>query len=286
MAGHRKGRRGGGDHESEHADERWLVSYSDMMTLLMALFLVLWSMASVNTSKFESLAASLREAFSGKILPGGEAALHPGNQSKAEQAAPEPPIPTITPVTSPEMSTTGDAERSDAPQKETEDLQRLKREIDQWTAEHGLSTQVQTTVARRGLVVTVLTDKVLFESGSADVKAGADRLLDALTRLLKTQVRNPIQVEGNTDSIPVSGRYPTNWELSTARATAIVRALIRRGVAPDRLAATGYADRHPIASNANESGRRRNRRVELVVLRNHAEPGQGGQENPQGGTRK
>jgi chemotaxis protein MotB len=288
MSGHgggkKKGRRGA--EEPGHADERWLVSYADMITLLMAMFLVMWSMASVNTSKFESLAASLREAFSGKILPGGEAVMQPGNQSKAEQASPQPPIPTIVPVTSPESSNQSDGQRSDAPKRENEDLQKLKKQIDQWTEEHGLSTQVQTTVARRGLVVTVLTDRVLFASGSADVKPRADSLLDALARLLKTQVRNPIQVEGNTDNVPVSGRYPTNWELSTARATAVVRGLIGRGVNPNRLSATGYADRHPTASNATESGRRRNRRVELVVLRNHADPGQGGQENSQGGTRK
>jgi chemotaxis protein MotB len=296
MAGHggKKKRRGHGDHESEHPDERWLVSYADMITLLMAMFLVMWSMASVNTSKFESLAASLREAFSGKILPGGEAALQPGNQSAAEKAAPTPPIPTITPVTSPEASAqtpnqaqgVGDGRRSDAAQKEAEDLERLKREIDAYAEARGLDTQVKTTVARRGLVVTVLTDKVLFASGSADVKPEAGSLLDALARLLKTQVRNPIQVEGNTDNVPVSGRFPTNWELSTARATAIVRKLIGRGVNPDRLAATGYADRHPIATNATEAGRRANRRVELVVLRTQAEAGHGGQETTQGGTGK
>ena len=288
MAGHGSGRRrgGGGDHESEHPDERWLVSYADMITLLMAMFLVMWSMASVNTSKFESLAASLREAFSGKILPGGEAVMQPGNESKAEQPSPEPPIPTIVPVTSPESSAKGDGERSDAPQRETEDLEKLKREIDEWSAERGLSAQVRTTVARRGLVVTVLTDKVLFASGSAHIKPDAGSLLDALARLLKSQVRNPIQVEGNTDNVPVSGSFPSNWELSTGRATAIVRALIRRGVGPDRLAAMGYADRNPTATNATEAGRRRNRRVELVVLRQTAAPGQGGQAESQGGSTK
>lgn len=287
MAGHgrRRNRRGGG-HDEHTVDERWLVSYADMITLLMALFLVLWSMASINTSKFESLAASLREAFSGKVLPGGEAALQPGNQSKAEQAAPQPPIPAIQPITSPESIDQGDGQRTDAPLKEAEDLRKLKQQIDEWTAQHGLSTQVKTAVARRGLVVTVLTDRVLFASGSAHVKPAADRLLDALARLLKTQVRNPIQVEGNTDNVPVSGRYPTNWELSTARSTAVVRALIGRGVGPSRLTAAGYADRNPIASNANEAGRRRNRRVELVVLRKHTVPGQGGRATPQGGTQR
>jgi chemotaxis protein MotB len=280
MAGHgrKKGRRGGEDHGDEHPDERWLVSYADMITLLMAMFLVMWSMASVNTTKLDILSKSLREAFSGKILPGGEAVMQPGPTSKAEEPTAEPPIPSIKPAVS---EAQGDGQRSDAADKEAEDLEKLKREIDLWTKEHGLTNEVQTDLARRGLVVRVLTDKVLFESGSAEVKPAADPLLDALSRLLKTQVRNPIQVEGNTDDVPVSGRFPTNWELSTTRATAIVRDLIARGVWPGRLAAAGYADRHPIATNATEGGRRRNRRVELVVLRTG---GHGGQEGTQGGT--
>jgi len=258
-------------------DERWLLTYSDMITLLMALFIVLWAMATVNTDKYEALSASLKEAFSGKILPGGQAALQPGSSSGKEQASPEPPIPSIVPTTKTEQ---GDGKRSDAAQKEAEDLERLKREIDAYTRAHGLQNEVQATVARRGLVVTVLTDRVLFDSGSAELKPRSHRLLDALTRMLKTTVRNPIVVEGNTDNVPISGRFPSNWELSTARSTAVVRYMIRHGINPDRLTAAGYADRNPVATNATEAGRRRNRRVELVVMRTS---GQGGQAGSQGG---
>jgi chemotaxis protein MotB len=247
-----------------------------MITLLMALFIVMWSMATVNTSKYEALSVSLKDAFSGKILPGGQAVMQPGSSSQADQAAPEPPLPTIVPT---KDESQGDGQRSDAAAKESEDLQKLKAQIDAWSKDHGLDHEVQTSVAKRGLVVTVLTDRVLFDSGSADIKPRAHSLLDALARLLKTTVRNPIQVEGNTDNVPVSGQFPSNWELSTSRATAVVRDMIRRGVNPDRLAATGYADRHPLATNATETGRRRNRRVELVVIRT----GHGGQAGTQGG---
>jgi len=283
MAGHggKKGRKAHEDHD-EHPDERWLVSYADMITLLMAMFLVMWSMATVNVSKLDVLSRSIREAFSGKVLPGGEAVMQPGPTSKADpKNTPEPPIQSIQPVTN---DAEGDGSRADAGKQEDDDLKRLKREIDGWVQMHGLEREVESTIARRGLVVRVLTDHVLFESGSADIKPAADPLLDALARLLKTQVRNPIQIEGNTDDVPVSGRYPTNWELSTARATAVVRDMIGRGVWAGRLAATGYAAQHPIASNATEAGRRRNRRVELVVLRRH-QGGQGGQDSSQGGTR-
>ena len=276
MAARRRKKKAGG-HDDGHVDERWLLTYSDMITLLMALFIVMWSMATVNTTKYEALSVSLKEAFSGKILPGGEAIVRPGSSTHDSPPAPEPPIPTIVPAT---KASEGDGKRSDAAEKESEDLEKLKAQIDAWSRDHGLADEVQTSIAKRGLVVTVLTDRVLFDSGQADLKPASHSLLDALARLLKTTVRNPIQVEGNTDNVPVSGRFPTNWELSTARATSVVRYLIGRGVSPDRLAATGYADRHPIASNATDGGRRRNRRVELVVIRTN---GHGGQAGTQGG---
>ena len=282
MAGRRNSRRRGGDEHEEHADERWLLTYSDMITLLMALFVVLWSMGSVDTKKYDALSMSLKDAFSGQILPGGEAVVLPGPSSQAAKSAAEPPIPAIKP---PGDNAPGDGQRTDAPIKEEEDLQKLKREIDEWTERHGLRNQVDTQVMRRGLVVRVLTDRILFESGSAEVKPASGQLLDALGRLLKTTVRNPIHVEGNTDNVPVSGGgFQTNWELSTSRATAVLRALISRGVWPGRLAAVGYADRRPISTNETAGGRRRNRRVELVVMRKSAAPATEAGSDTQGGT--
>jgi chemotaxis protein MotB len=271
----RKKKKGG--HEEEHADERWLLTYADMITLLMALFIVMWSMSVVNQGKFDQLSVALKNAFSGKILPGGQAPLLPGSADEAEKPPPEPPLPAIMPVS---PASQGDGKRSDAAEKEQEDLEKLKQDIDEYAQTRGLETKIETAVSRRGLVVTVLTDNILFDSGSAQLRSGSDRLLDALARLLKTTVRNPIQVEGNTDNVPVSGQFPTNWELSTARASAVVREMIGHGVNPDRLSATGYADRHPIATNATDAGRRRNRRVELVVIRTN---GHGGQAGTQGG---
>jgi chemotaxis protein MotB len=238
-----------------------------MITLLMALFIVMWSMSVVNAGKFDALSVSLKEAFSGKILSGGEAVMKTGAETRKADPSPADPFIAIKP---PADASQGDGQRADSAAKEAEDLEKLKHDIDAWAKTHGLDDQVSSEIARRGLIVRVLTDDVLFSSGSAQIKPAAGPLLDALARLLKTQVRNPIQVEGNTDNVPVSGQYPTNWELSTARATAVVRDMIGRGVWSGRLAATGYAAEHPIASNASDAGRRRNRRVELVVLRHHA----------------
>jgi chemotaxis protein MotB len=258
-AGKKKGKK----HE-EHADERWLLTYADMITLLMALFIVMWSMANVNTSKFEALSASLKDAFSGKILSGGTSIMATGGSSENQEAAKEDPIAAIRPAVG---SASGDGTRTDAAQKETEDLKELKEQIDAWASSHGLSKDVQVELVRRGLIVRVLTDKVLFNSGSATLKPQSADLLDTLSRVLKENVRNPIQVEGNTDNVPVTGRYPSNWELSADRATQVVKALIRRGVWSGRLGAAGYASEHPIATNETPSGRALNRRVEIVVLR-------------------
>ena len=266
MAGHRSKRRGhaGGDHE-EHADERWLLTYADMITLLMALFIVMWSISSVNTTKFNELKLSLSSAFGGAVAEGGEGIMNTGAGEGSLGTAAQAPIQTPNPS----------AESAEvqlariAPAREEQSLQALKERIDEYAAQNGLSEEVQSTVAERGLVVRVLTDRVLFDSGSARIKPRGHVLLDDLAGLLKLEVRHPIQVEGNTDSVPTrgAGGYPTNWELSGARSAAVVTDLIGNGVAKGRLRALGHADNRPVASNDTAEGRRRNRRVELVLLR-------------------
>ena len=152
---------------------------------------------------------------------------------------------------------------------EQQQLQQLKAQLDQYLKAHGLQNQVQTTISRRGLVVRVLTDKVLFDSGQATLKPEGLPLLGEVANLLNVATNHQIAVEGHTDSVPISSaQYPSNWELSTARATTVVRYFISRSVDASRLTASGYADLHPLASNATDRGRQLNRRVEIVLLRN------------------
>jgi chemotaxis protein MotB len=259
--GRRRHKRGGHDDHEEHMDERWLVSFADMMTLMFALFMVLFSISSVNVSKFDDVRGSLQDAFSGQVLPGGDALRATGGAEPSERSAPEAPIPTLR------TSTEGEA--SDARgRKEEEDFAELQRQIEQYSREHGLDAQVETEITRRGLVVRLLTDKILFASGEAVLKPEARPLMRKMAQLLKFEVRHPIFVEGHTDSIPIASRvYPTNWELSTGRAASVVRALIKDGVGRSRLGAAGYAAEHPVATNGTERGRRRNRRVEIVLTR-------------------
>ncbi len=288
MAAHgKRGRRGGAvEHENE---ERWLLTYADMLTLLFALFMVLFSISSVNISKYQVLQQSLKAAFSGSILPGGRAILQSGSESTSAHTPATAEVPSIVPLvptpTSRSSSSTGSANSSAAKPMTAAELQaaldsmsasiseqdtfeKLKEQMDAYAKAHGFGDKVQTIIERRGLVVRVLTDNLLFDSGSATLQPGADQLLNAVAQLLNLDKSHPITVEGHTDNQPIhNAQFPSNWELSTARATNVVRYLIARSVGADRLGAVGYADLHPIASNATAAGRAQNRRVEIVLMR-------------------
>jgi chemotaxis protein MotB len=260
-------------HENE---DRWLLTYSDMITLLMALFMVLFSISSVNISKYKTLQQSLKSAFSGSILPGGRSILQDGSSSTAAHSPATTEIPAIVPLTptSPQPQSVSRAAlqaaivSAAAAAAEQSDFLVLQRRLQQYATANGFGQQVQAVIERRGLVVRVLTDKLLFDSGSATLKAPGLPLLDEVARLLELDHSHPIVVEGHTDNLPISSsQFPTNWELSTARATTVVRYLIARGVVRTRLSAAGYADLHPIASNATDAGRALNRRVEIVFQR-------------------
>jgi len=288
MAAHgKRGRRGGAvEHENE---ERWLLTYADMLTLLFALFMVLFSISSVNISKYQVLQQSLKAAFSGSILPGGRAILQAGSESTSAHTPATAEVPSIVPLvptpTSRSSSSTGSANNPatkpmtsaqlqaalnsmSASISEQDSFLALKAKLDAYAKAHGFGNKVQTVIQRRGLVVRVLTDNLLFESGSATLQPGADQLLTEVAQLLNLDPSHPITVEGHTDNQPIAtAQFPSNWELSTARATNVVRFLISRGINRYRLGAVGYADLHPIASNATAAGRAQNRRVEIVLMR-------------------
>jgi chemotaxis protein MotB len=249
---------------NDESEDRWLLTYADMITLLMALFMVLFSITSVNKSKLEVLSKTLQEAFSGKVLPGGEAIRSTGADPKATNAPnASPAIPAITPAV---QNATPSAAAAAA--KEQEDFRRLKEQIDAYAREKGIQDKLQTVIAQRGLVIRLLTDRVLFDSGAAELKPASTPVLTKVGEILRKEGAHQIMVEGHTDTVPISGSlFPTNWELSTARASRVVRFLIGSGVTQRRLSAAGYAALHPLATNRTADGRSRNRRVEIVLLR-------------------
>src|SRR3954454_21270490 len=271
MAAHRRHKRGHDDHEGEHEEgERWLVSFADMMTLLFALFMVLFSISSVNTSKFTALQKSLQDAFSGAVLSGGKSIMQTGSSQATERAAATPPLTSLTPLTA-QPSTSVDSKASAAAKKaaaEQRDFQELKRRIDSQARKAGLQGKVLTTIRRRGLEIQILTDRVFFDSGSATLKPEALGILDKIAVILGAEHQHPIVVEGHTDSQPISGsQYPSNWELSGGRAAAVVRLFAGQGVMQRRLSFEGYGSNEPLATNSTTSGRSKNRRVEVVLPR-------------------
>src|SRR5256714_4917507 len=262
------GRRRRGQEEGEHGDERWLLTYADMITLLMALFMVLFSISSVNISKYKSLQKSLQEAFSGRVLPGGKQ-IRENGASQADRSNmrndPQPP----TPATRPVVNAVQKQQESAAAVAQQRNFEQLKKEIDQYARTHGLSRQIETTIARRGLVIRLLTDRVLFDSGQAVLKPQSHAILGRISGLLRTSSSDaPIQVEGYTDNVPIrNSSFPTNWELSTARATSVVRFLIGQAVGKGRLSAAGYADPHPASSNGRAYGPPRHPQGEIALPR-------------------
>jgi chemotaxis protein MotB len=260
-------------------EERWLLTYADMITLLMALFMVLFSISSVNISKYQTLQQSLKAAFSGSILSGGRAIMQSGSESTSAHTPATAEVPSIVPLTpsipKPSQTTAQVTQQIskalqtvNAANQEQASFLKLQRELNAYARSHGFSNQVQAVIDERGLVVRVLTDKLLFDSGSAELQTAGLPLLQEIAHLLNVDHKHPITVEGNTDNQPIhSAQFPSNWELSTDRATTVLRYLIAHGVAEQRLSATGYAALHPLASNATAAGRASNRRVDIVLNR-------------------
>jgi chemotaxis protein MotB len=256
------------DEEEEHVNhERWLITYADMITLLMVLFIVLYSISQVDLAKFRRLKEGVAGGFGGTAaagalsggagpLPGGagvfDAGLHGTQAVTSAQAA---------------QAALADAEaRAAGARQQRAVLQGAQQEIQRSLARDGLGDTVKFRLEARGLVVTIVSDKVLFDPGQADLKPEGQDIVDKLAAVIG-RLPNMLAVEGHTDNTPVSGRYPSNWELSTARATTVLRELIdRHGISPNRLQAAGYADGRPVAGNDTPEGRSANRRVELVVL--------------------
>ena len=250
------------EEEPEHDNsERWLLTYADMITLLLALFIVMFAMSSVNVSKFEAFQRSLQDAFSGRIL-GGEAIQESGGSVQAEEAKPEVAPTSLQPM----------AGSTPQARAEQTDFRKLKAKIDQLVAERHLERKVVTAIEKRGLAVRVLSDGLLFESGSANVKGSAVPLLTTIGGILATGRPHPVRVEGHTDSVPITGRYPSNWELSGARASGVVRELLGTPLRASPFEAVGRAQLDPISTNSTAGGRSKNRRVEIILPRRHGEP--------------
>jgi chemotaxis protein MotB len=243
------------EHEEHENHERWLITYADMITLLMVLFIVLFSMSQVDLAKFAKLKASFASAF------GGSSSSGPMDGSNGVLDAGSSPIPMAQAA---QRALAAQQAQQAAQQAEQASLQQTKGALAAQLDKAGLPGAVSLTVEHRGLVVSIASDKVLFEPGEAALTSQGATIVDQLVGPL-AGLPNALHIEGHTDDVPISGAFASNWELSTARATTVLRELQAHGIKPARLSATGYADQRPLASNATPAGRARNRRVEILV---------------------
>jgi len=245
--------------------ERWLVSYADFITLLFAFFVVMYSISQVNQSKYRVLSNTLLEAFSDE---GARAidVIQVGELSRSS----EPSVidtPAMVEVVG-EEGTKG--QPGDGAFDKTAELPQLSDMFEDEFADLITDEQVQIHSNEFWLEIE-LKAGILFDSADAEPSIVAESIFADMAQLLKGW-DNPIQVEGFTDNIPINNsRFPSNWELSAARASSVVKLLMKGGVAPERLSAVGYGEFQPVASNANAQGRTANRRVVLMVARERSE---------------
>jgi chemotaxis protein MotB len=241
-------------HQEEHENhERWLVSYADFITLLFAFFVVMYSISSINEGKYKILSETLVGVFN-----------QPDRSVKPIPVGEEKPR-----TTEPDRSMVEESERSQIAIDDpgADPLQEIAQSMRD--AFGDLIRSDQLSVRGNELWVEIeMNSSLLFPSGDAIPNDVAFTLIAKVARIL-APYGNPVHVEGFTDNQPIAtSRYPSNWELSTARAASIVRMLSVEGVAPGRLAAVGYGEFQPVADNATAEGRARNRRVVLVISRN------------------
>lgn len=232
------GRRRKEEHE-EHIDESWLIPYSDLLTLLLALFIVLFASSTIDSKKYNAM----RESFI-QALSGGTGVLDkeaPSNNSMM------------------------DVKTRD---REILELEQLKRELDQYIRDKNLTMELETRLATDFLLITI-RDHTLFDSGRADIKPKARETIISLSNMLLHYPGFEVVVSGHTDNRPINTReFESNWDLSSKRALNVMKLiLINRGLSPSKFSAIGYGEYRPIASNETEDGRTKNRRVELAVKR-------------------
>jgi chemotaxis protein MotB len=242
----------------EHANhERWLVSYADFITLLFAFFVVLFASSQTDKKKQLKLAEAMQSAFRPLGTFDAHSKTPPLTDTSAASVTDAPPAAIASPLPTTSTETL------------EETMARLTRLIEKEVgAGHIPPGSMTMRITPDGLVIS-LHEIGFFPSGSAEVRTKAVAMLTILANTLPS---GSLRIEGHTDNVPIhTAQFASNWELSTARSTAIARLLLERGpINPVNLSAAGYAEFHPTASNATEEGRMQNRRVDIILLRRPA----------------
>jgi chemotaxis protein MotB len=247
--------------------ERWLVSYADFITLLFAVFVVLYAMGQSDKKKVEEVMQAIQQSF-GMATAGATAPKVNVIPSQSVTI-----IPAIKQdVKPPPIGRTRSGQGKG--RAEEKDFRQIKSAVEAYLVKQGAQNKVTLEITRRGLIVS-LKEAGFFNSGQASIKPEAYEIINTIAEVM-TQYNNPLRLEGHTDNVPIStAQFPSNWELSTARATNGLKYLLKNfDVEPGKISATGYAEYRPISDNATVEGRAKNRRVDLVMLSGTAEHGE------------
>ncbi|WP_156364035.1 OmpA/MotB family protein [Curtobacterium sp. Leaf261] len=297
--GRGRSRSKGHDDEGEHPDERWMASYMDMITVLMCMFIVLFAMSTVDQQKFIALKNSLATGFgqtqsqkvdtaSGTIVPPDQvskkagkgysvsktdaehstaASGNEGTDSTGAGAAQKASTSTTT-TTDPASIVIPAASKTDIAKatKELDSLRAIKDAIAKNLAAEGKTANVQFQLDARGLTVRLVGSETYFGTNSADLSTDARTIMDAIAPVLKDS-GHEVSVEGHADQRNSTAPYATNWELSSARATGVLRDLVERGGMPaDHIQGVGFGSSRPLANGTTDADLALNRRVDIVVL--------------------
>ena len=248
--------------KQSHIDESWLLPYSDLLTLLVALFIVLFAMSDINVQKYEQLAVIFRSEFSGGegILDQNENPVQPPvdqEESEQEEAAEE-----------------DEDEQKDksteAAEGELLRLENLQSMIQNYIYENDLTDKFGTELTDEGLLITIVND-VFFDSGSAEVKSDGREVAEDVSSLLHTEPPHQIVISGHADDVPIgTSEFASNWELSVKRALNFMSLVLENDeLDPTLFSAKGYGEYKPLVPNTSDENRAKNRRVEVLILPNY-----------------
>jgi chemotaxis protein MotB len=253
-------------NEDEHISESWLIPYADILTLLLALFIVLFAMSDVDAKKFKSMAQSFNEVFSSGTgifeypspMPDEEAqGLDPQDKDTREKETGEK---------GQDEDEQSELERQ-AQQADKEELKYIQGKVNSFIDDKSLKNRLSTSLTDEGLLVSI-RDNVLFESGSADVRPADLKVAKEISELLVLDPPRTIVISGHTDNVPIkNAQYESNWELSVMRAVNFMKIVLENDkLDPQWFSAKGYGEYQPVASNSTSEGRAKNRRVEILIL--------------------
>ncbi|RIX50973.1 flagellar motor protein MotB [Paenibacillus nanensis] len=265
------------DHE-EHVDESWLIPYADLLTLLLALFIVLYAMNSVDLKKFEQMSQAFSIAFnnSGAGILDFPSAVENGTDPKKNDSNSDDKDNTKESQRQDEEDKTNnpesDASLQELIKKEQAELEDLKKKIDDYIEQNGLSTQLDTELNMSQLLITI-SDNALFSPGQATVKPESKDLAVAIAKMLQQYPNYDIIVSGHTDNTPVDrSEFKSNWDLSSTRAIRFMDIMLEnKNLDPRRFSAIGYGEYQPVADNSTVEGKAKNRRVEVSILHTYVD---------------